>query len=135
MNGSSWKDLHLQIHSLTIKRYTKLKIYKYITSVPNFFSFPRNVSSIPRPIRYQELSKKRNWKNLRQRNVLVFMLFFVWQLMLSTSFTLFSAFLRMLSYLLQLKLLYKFYFLLLSVTIFANLNIFLDIIPFLVVYY
>ena len=29
------------------KKYANVKIYKYITSVPNFFLFPRNISSIP----------------------------------------------------------------------------------------
>ena len=34
-------------HSRAVKKYTKLKIYKYITSVPDFL-FPQNVSLIPR---------------------------------------------------------------------------------------
>ena len=35
-------------HSRVVIKYTKLKIYKYITSVPASLLFPRNVSSIPR---------------------------------------------------------------------------------------
>ena len=47
-SGSLWKDLHLQIHNR--KKKTKLKIYKYITSLPSFFVFLLNNSSIQRPL-------------------------------------------------------------------------------------